>query len=727
MRRHRPFYNCCRSSGSGSGGSSSSGYLLLRLVVAVVTNLALSATTTALSFPDSQDPFAAGPPISYTTKENVVATSEKNDRRRGKACRVSLFHNVSLTTYSQVSRFPYSPEPCQDKLLSWDRIIVKLRGKVSAGVQFDRAGALWLNGVELLRLTTPEPSVSRSITWNVERDVTTYATLFRQMDNPSTNQQQQQQVVELQIPNVVNNAYTGILYLSARVEFYAFPSSVIHDEHHKAMGGPSQQPANDNDRNNNIPQADHVISLIKPTQHDDAWSFMAIRGEQSKRVILTFPVLRGAKRAHVDLYASAHGCEEFWYTNPPDPIDKQYNMCGGGSIRMIQLLLDGNVVGIQPPFPVVYTGGINPLLWRPQTGIYSFNIPPYVFDITPFLRQINDGEPHVIEIKILGNSEKGEWNVDPVLVLFDDTNSDDDDESSIDVDGVTPQHDNRQGKGLDKYEFIRQGPTCVISNSSTEIYYGDPVVNVTWVEEFEAKLTVESTTPRADKPVSLSTTIYSSVTNSLVGDNLQVTSMRMYTTLSSSAYNRVERLVYPLDVRTFYQDLNHSFSIDASITQELSHSMDTYDTTARYFELANHPTPTILYQDTIKATATYSRSTGPDRTVYIQNGTSKQSTNLSVGRNPCLEQGITSKQGFVTEFDERLYQDNCIPTVVCSFLDVCNSRIKRPTTAGAPREKLWLDNELSHVKRNLVYRHPRSTLHSNDIHGLPKTAEIKEV
>jgi len=43
-----------------------------------------------------------------------------------------------------------------------------------AGVQFDRYGALWLGGFELLRLTTPEPSPD-GISWHVEKDVTDYA------------------------------------------------------------------------------------------------------------------------------------------------------------------------------------------------------------------------------------------------------------------------------------------------------------------------------------------------------------------------------------------------------------------------------------------------------------------------------------------------------------------------------------------------------------------------
>ena len=40
---------------------------------------------------------------------------------------------------------------------NWDLIVLEFNGNV-AGVQFDRFGAMWFGGVELLRTTTPEPA-----------------------------------------------------------------------------------------------------------------------------------------------------------------------------------------------------------------------------------------------------------------------------------------------------------------------------------------------------------------------------------------------------------------------------------------------------------------------------------------------------------------------------------------------------------------------------------------
>jgi len=41
------------------------------------------------------------------------------------------------------------------------------------------------------------------------------------------------------------------------------------------------------------------------------------------------------------------------------------------------VFVDGQLSAIAMPFPVIYTGGINPLLWRPLTGMMSFDIPSH--------------------------------------------------------------------------------------------------------------------------------------------------------------------------------------------------------------------------------------------------------------------------------------------------------------------------------------------------------------
>ena len=123
---------------------------------------------------------------------------------------VKLFDRVPLKGYGQVEQSHYTPPAgCEGP---WSEVRLNFEGEV-AGVQFDRMGALWLGGVHLLRLTTPEP-VSSGIRWNLQRDLTDYSPLFT---SPSKT--------TLEIDNVVDDTYTGVLYISANLTFYL---SLIH-------------------------------------------------------------------------------------------------------------------------------------------------------------------------------------------------------------------------------------------------------------------------------------------------------------------------------------------------------------------------------------------------------------------------------------------------------------------------------------------------------------------
>lgn len=42
---------------------------------------------------------------------------------------------------------------------------------------------------------------------------------------------------------------------------------------------------------------------------------------------------------------------------------------GGGPFREVRLLVDGQVAGVAFPYAVIFTGGINPSVWRWELGI----------------------------------------------------------------------------------------------------------------------------------------------------------------------------------------------------------------------------------------------------------------------------------------------------------------------------------------------------------------------
>lgn len=93
------------------------------------------------------------------------------------------------------------------------------------------------------------------------------------------------------------------------------------------------------------------------------------------------------------------------------------------------MYVNGQLAGAVYPFLVLYTGGVNPFLWRPLSGIESFDIPAYRFDLTPFAGLFNtlgpaaaDGassRPHVT-LRVFGNNQDGLWYLTSSLLLYPD-------------------------------------------------------------------------------------------------------------------------------------------------------------------------------------------------------------------------------------------------------------------------------------------------------------------
>eukprot|EP00931_Biecheleriopsis_adriatica_P003746 TRINITY_DN105515_c0_g1_i1.p1 TRINITY_DN105515_c0_g1~~TRINITY_DN105515_c0_g1_i1.p1 ORF type:complete len:659 (-),score=88.82 TRINITY_DN105515_c0_g1_i1:24-2000(-) len=336
--------------------------------------------TAVAYFPGSEDPRTADPPLPHSTHARMPCA------------RVTPVKAANLSGYSQVVRVKYEPPrglECScarsDRVghACWEQVVLELDGSVR-GVQFDRYGAVWLRGVELLRTTTPEPS-PEGIAWHVERDVSGYEQLF-----------QSEGELMVAIPNVVDATYTGVLHVNISIVFY---SSV--------NAHPLDSPAV-----TILPLKSNISQVGNPL------SFLSKNGPAGQVNLLRLPnsSLGPVLEARLDVFASGHGCEEFWYTNVPG-TNVPPGACGGGSYREIQIFVDGNLAGSCFPFPVIYTGGVNPLLWRPLTGMLSFDVAPYEFDLTPFVGLLSDGHEHNITLQVWGNNPQGFWILDGVLRL----------------------------------------------------------------------------------------------------------------------------------------------------------------------------------------------------------------------------------------------------------------------------------------------------------------------
>jgi hypothetical protein len=264
----------------------------------------------------------------------------------------------------------------------WSKIVLTWRTRIS-GRQYDRTGALWIGRRELYHFTTAEPT-KHGIDYTVEKDVTEYAPVLR---SPAPA------VVEL--ANYTNAKYDGVYVVDASLTFYKATEA---------------SPA--------APQADAIL----PVENDlDAQPWFSLEKPEQQASTTFSQLPRNIEHARLEVYSSSHGCDEFWYTNQPDGYagrHKRDELCGGGAYREIDVTVDGKTAAAIAPFPWIYTGGINPMLWRPISAIDTLNVPPYQVDLDPFAGVLSDGKPHTIAISV--RNDRGSWLTDANLFLWSD-------------------------------------------------------------------------------------------------------------------------------------------------------------------------------------------------------------------------------------------------------------------------------------------------------------------
>lgn len=340
----------------------------------ILVALLLLLLPLALCFPESDNPIVGAPPLNRPNSPSP--------------CTVQIVDNFACSSYGLIYTAEFTiPTACPDP---WSMIVLDVEASQN-GTQFDRVGALWIDSTEVLRTTTPEPT-SDGITWTIEKDLTLYSSLFSESNT---------HVATLSIPNNVDSTYTGIPLINAYLTFY--------------MPDDKTFPAQD--------KTPEIVELPSSSGVPGDWSAIALHGGQN----FSYPFSLDSSdviAASVSIMASAHACEEFWYSNlVNDEVASKIGACGGGSYREIQVYIDGLLAGAQYPFPVIYTGGVNPFLWRPLTGIMSFDIPAYTFDLTPFVGYLSDGKAHQLTVTIegdAGDTEGGVWYVDSTLMLYHD-------------------------------------------------------------------------------------------------------------------------------------------------------------------------------------------------------------------------------------------------------------------------------------------------------------------
>ncbi|EOA32339.1 hypothetical protein CARUB_v10015606mg [Capsella rubella] len=163
-------------------------------------------------------------------------------------------------------------------------------------------------------------------------------------------------------------------------------------------------------------QADMILPISRNLPLNDGLWFEIVNPNGS--MYKEFEIPRNVYRAVLEVYVSFHENDEFWYGNLPNDFVTANNLtaAGNGPFREVVVSLDGHIAGAVWPFPVVFTGGINPLLWRPITAIGSFDLPTYDIEITPFLGSLLDEKTHKLGFSV--TNALNVWYIDANLHLW---------------------------------------------------------------------------------------------------------------------------------------------------------------------------------------------------------------------------------------------------------------------------------------------------------------------
>jgi hypothetical protein len=129
-----------------------------------------------------------------------------------------------------------------------------------------------------------------------------------------------------------------------------------------------------------------------------------------------FTLPRNVEAAYLDVIAQSQAGDEFWMTCVPDGLTGPLQSCGATAFRETQVSIDGQPAGVAPVYPWLYTGAIDPYLWRPIPGVETLQFTPYRVDLTPFAGRLSDGQPHEIALHVF--NANGHFATTASLLLY---------------------------------------------------------------------------------------------------------------------------------------------------------------------------------------------------------------------------------------------------------------------------------------------------------------------
>jgi hypothetical protein len=287
---------------------------------------------------------------------NTITADPPVPRPAVAPCVKRLFTNSTFSQYA-AQTFAYTPPAgCPGP---FSKIVFNGNFSVSAGIQFDRTASIEIGNVPLFFGTTAEPSPNLSPSWHVESDVTEDAKL---LERPQSG--------EVDIFNIVNSTYTGVISGTAFLQFYpavkqtavSVPDLVLPIPN--AAGGPAH-----------LPTGQSVLSA-------------------------TYSLPANVESAYLKVYAQSQQTDEQYFLCAPSNVATELVTCPNTAFRETEVSIDGRPAGVAPVYPWIFTGGLDPYLWFPIPGVQTLNFKPYRVELTPFAGILADGKPHTIAFSV---------------------------------------------------------------------------------------------------------------------------------------------------------------------------------------------------------------------------------------------------------------------------------------------------------------------------------------
>lgn len=307
----------------------------------------------------------AGRPVPFTGVETTIEAGSSDE------CKVTLAVRSFANSFNQPFVGEYTPPDC---LGDSNTAVMNLTVE-TIGRQFDRLSFIFLGNTELLRWSTAQPR-RNGVTYTAIKDVSSFLPLWRQP-----------QKVIFDLGNLLNENLDGVFNTTLEVTFFQAPGGL---------------PSN----------ADKIIPISRRVGLNESQPSVFNTADVNATTIVTdFP--RNARKAIFTIQSCGQIDEEFWWSNLPSSTALSFNATGNPSgkytaYREIQLYIDDQLAGIQAPFPIIFTGGLNPSFWSPIVGIDVFDEKEAEIDITPFLPVLCDGRPHNFTLRVVGLDDDGQ-------------------------------------------------------------------------------------------------------------------------------------------------------------------------------------------------------------------------------------------------------------------------------------------------------------------------------